>query len=357
MINSKAQCDTSIILKYLKEEQNMVIISIIRREGSTPRLPGTRMLLLADGSFIGTIGGGIVEAKALVLAQLALKQPLKKILPFSINYDSAEPVDMICGGSLEVLIESLVADTYNLQLFEDYEYYCQNHETPFMCTPLPVNDTSFIEPRFFFTREGNLYGLASDIRVEKFIEVALKLNRTQVVCVDDKNYLIEPYIAKEELIIFGAGHISREICLLADYLGFKLTVLDDREEFLKQEVFKSVKTILIPSFANSYINLDVSYNAFLLIMTRGHQHDLQVLEQALKTPAFYIGMIGSRNKWQEMYQLLLQRGFSVSDLARVYCPVGIKIGAESPEEIAISIMAQLIHLRRVKSDKIEKMSI
>jgi len=157
--------------------------------------------------------------------------------------------------------------------------------------------------------------------------------------------LVEPVSAPSILYVFGAGHVSRQIVPLAARVGFRPVVIDDREEFADPTHFPTAAEVRCLPFDDVMERLPVDGSSFLVIVTRGHMGDKRVLGQALRTKARYIGMIGSRQKRKLIYQALLDEGFTQGDLDSVHSPIGIEIGAETPEEIAVSIVAQLIHVR------------
>jgi xanthine dehydrogenase accessory factor len=157
--------------------------------------------------------------------------------------------------------------------------------------------------------------------------------------------LVEPLMAASFLYVFGAGHVSKQIVPLANLVGFHVVVIDDREEFADPGFFPAAKEIRYLPFEGAVERLAIDEASFVVIVTRGHIHDKTVLAQTLKTGARYIGMIGSTRKRDIIYQKLLEEGFTQQDLDRVHSPIGLDIGAETPEEIAVSIVAELIKTR------------
>jgi len=146
--------------------------------------------------------------------------------------------------------------------------------------------------------------------------------------------------------LFGAGHVSRPVAELAAMVDFRTIVLDDREEFANNERFpKADQIVVLPSYDDVFAGLEIGGDSYLVIVTRGHLHDKTVLEQSLRTDAGYVGMIGSRRKQRLVYDELLGKGFCEDDLNRVHNPIGLDIAAETPEEIAVSIVAELIAAR------------
>jgi xanthine dehydrogenase accessory factor len=164
----------------------------------------------------------------------------------------------------------------------------------------------------------------------------------------ETDVLAEPVIADPALYIFGGGHVSTEIVPLAARVGFKVVVIDDREEYAGPDRFPQATKVQCRPFAGVLKKLDIDHTSYIVIVTRGHMHDKTILEQSLKTDAKYIGMIGSRRKRDMIYDKLLEEGFTQDDLERVCSPIGLDIGAETPEEIAVSIAAELIKVRAGK---------
>ena len=163
---------------------------------------------------------------------------------------------------------------------------------------------------------------------------------------ENQRFFIEPTFVPGTVFLFGAGHVSQQVAEVAALVKFRTVVLDDREEFANPQRFpKADQIIVLLSFEQAFAGLEIDSDSYVVIVTRGHLHDKTVLEQALRTKAGYIGMIGSRRKRDMLYQTLLSEGFTQEDIDRVHCPIGLNIGGETPEEIAVSIVAELIKAR------------
>jgi xanthine dehydrogenase accessory factor len=148
------------------------------------------------------------------------------------------------------------------------------------------------------------------------------------------------------LYCFGGGHVAVPTAHLAALVGFRLVVIDDRPDYANKERFPEAdKVLVIKDFSRAFDGLEIDRDSYIVIVTRGHQYDRAVLEQALKTNAGYIGMISSRRKREAIYEYLMAHGVSKGQLEQVHSPIGIDIGGETPEEIAVSIAAELIKVR------------
>ena len=167
-----------------------------------------------------------------------------------------------------------------------------------------------------------------------------------MLCGGKLKALIEPVGTEEKLVIFGGGHISKALVDLCGSLDFEITVTDDREQFANAERFPAVASRIAAPFEEQFEKLMIDSCTSIVIVTRGHSHDEYCMEQSLRTPAKYIGLVGSRTKVAVFRAHLREKGFSDEEISRVECPCGVDIAAETPEEIAVSIAARLIEVRR-----------
>jgi xanthine dehydrogenase accessory factor len=167
-----------------------------------------------------------------------------------------------------------------------------------------------------------------------------------MICGGDLEVFIEPILASPTLYIFGGGHISLSLARIGKMLGFKIAIIDDRPDFANAERFPEAEMVLAGDFDKSFSKLKIDKTSYIVIVTRGHQHDELVLEWAIGTPAKYVGVIGSKTKVKTTYSHLLAKGVSKETLDSVHSPIGLDIGAQTPEEIAVSILAEIIKVRR-----------
>jgi len=163
-----------------------------------------------------------------------------------------------------------------------------------------------------------------------------------MLCGGEVTAFIDVILPQESLVIVGGGHIALPLCNMAKILGFKVTVIDDREEFCNKERFKNADECLVGDIGEVLSALNVTQNTYIVIVTRGHAYDEVALEKTLLSDAAYIGMIGSRNKVKKIFHNLLDKGFRQEALQKVHAPIGLDIGAITPEEISVSILAEII---------------
>jgi xanthine dehydrogenase accessory factor len=169
---------------------------------------------------------------------------------------------------------------------------------------------------------------------------------TGLVCGGSLQVFVEPILPTSPLFVFGAGHVGLAICRVGTLAGFDVTIVDDREAFANRERFPEAREVLCGDWDSVLAGIAPPDSAFLAIVTRGHRHDMGVLRWALETPARYIGMIGSGRKVLAIFDQLTEEGIPREHLERVYAPIGLEIGAVTPEEIAVSVVAEIIGIRR-----------
>jgi xanthine dehydrogenase accessory factor len=166
-----------------------------------------------------------------------------------------------------------------------------------------------------------------------------------IITIRADEFVLEPMVSSPTVIIFGGGHISVSLAPLLSGVDFRVAVVDDRPEFISRDRFPDASHLVLSDFKNCFDQLEFTPETYAVIVTRGHLHDKTVLEEVLKRPTRYVGMIGSRRKREMIYQALREEGTSAESIERVRSPIGLEIGAETPEEIAISITAELIKTR------------
>lgn len=343
------------LLEHLEHGGPLVQATILTHEGSTPRSAGSRMLLALDGApemhgsarggvaiVAGTVGGGLVEARVMASAARTMEDGQRSVEAFDLTGELTAGADMICGGRLRVFLERILPE--DLPLFRSLaQALCQGLRC-LRLTPLVAGPSTLLLP------DGEQQGtMLSPALVQAALSVGTDISAPVVLEHAGRAFALEPWAAACPLFIFGAGHVSRPTALVAALAGFQVTVLDDRPEFANAERFPRATALVLEHFNNCFSGLPAGPDAFVVIVTRGHVHDAGVLAQALRTRAGYIGMIGSHRKRDAVYRRLRGQGFTDEDLARVHCPVGLAIGAETPEEIAVSIVAELIQCRAAKA--------
>lgn len=331
----------------LSRGEDIVIATIIQQDGSAPRTAGTKMLIRRDGSFEGTVGGGLLEARVLQFARDVFEKGQSICEKFVFTGADVNSLDMICGGEVEVFID-LVSSSFseNVSLYNFLVNLTNERQKALLVSRIITGEESRDCLKQCLLLEDKTVGMKlSDNQQNQLLQV--KPGRyPSLITLEGNTFLIEPLHSPSTVYLCGAGHVSQKIAQLAGLVGFRTIVLDDREEFASRHRFPLADEItIVKDFAGCFQNYEIDRNSFLVIVTRGHKFDMIVLAQALETDACYIGMIGSRRKRDAIYKALRENGFSEEKLARVYSPIGLPILAETPEEIAVSIVAELIKVR------------
>ncbi|MEX1299803.1 MAG: XdhC family aldehyde oxidoreductase maturation factor [Desulfotignum sp.] len=343
------------ILDCLQKGTPVALAAILSHKGSTPRTSGSRMIVLPDGTILGTIGGGLVEATVRDVCLDLIPNKTCRIQSFALNQELKAGLDMVCGGSLTVLMETLVPGPELISVFQalvDQEQAGKKGVLVSRLSGSPEGD--FTLEKSLVLADGTITGpcpvpgpLMDDIRDNRFSS-----SFPTVHAMGQEQFIIQPMPPADTLFIFGGGHVGCQLARLAHFTGFSTVVIDDRAEFANDTRFPSARQIRVtPEFVKVFDGLEIDGHAYIVILTRGHLHDQTVLEQALKTSPAYIGMIGSRTKRNKIYDNLMEKGVSEEQLARVHSPVGLSIGAQTPAEISISIMAEIIKVRAGRLDR------
>lgn len=258
------------IVKLRQEGRRGAVATIVNVRGSIPSFETAKMLVRDDGSIVGTIGGGCVEAEIWQAAREVMESEKPRTLTFNLNQDPKYDTGLVCGGTLDIFVEAIVPPAL--------------------------------------------------------------------------------------LYIFGAGHVSVSLYKAAKTAGFDVTVVDDRQAYANRERFPEAKEVIAEDFDRAMARLSPNESAYLVIVTRGHRDDMRVLRWAVQTPARYIGMIGSKRKTITIFHELTKEGLAAHLFERVHAPVGLDIGAITPEEIAVAITAELIAARRRVERELPHMS-
>jgi xanthine dehydrogenase accessory factor len=348
-------------------DQNLeaALITVTSVLGSAPRKPGAKMLVFADGTMVGTIGGGCGEAEARREALNVLLSHTPKIHFLNMTADLAQEEGMVCGGIMGLFIDYLGSHSSVEQtnLNKDYLSALERYNNPILVTVIEAVEEELIGKKLFIKNDEDSIG---DLGLEKLNRVARESAETEgrrckpsLVSLDAEfepctssvtkvayRLLIEPPTTVVQLLILGAGHIARPLATMAKMVGYEVTVVDDRPSFANSARFSTADTIICDDFGQAIEAININPQTFVVIITRGHRYDKACLQKVIYRPASYIGMIGSRKRVKALIAELEEEGVPSELLQKLYSPIGLKIGAETPEEIAVSILSELIKVQR-----------
>jgi xanthine dehydrogenase accessory factor len=360
------------ILRLKEQGHRGALCTIISSKGSLPMSGKAKMLVGDDGTMVGTVGGGCLEADVWAEAKQVVKKDVAKIASFILTEQHAGESGLNCGGKVEIFIEPVVPGRLN-DVFEEVTRLRAQGEKGAIATVI----SSRIPPamkeksKLVLRADGGVVGAlgdggfledcvrrkAEEVMREDYLTVLQfeigddEAQRWGIEAGETLDVFIEPIVAIPTLYLFGGGHVSLQIAKVAKSVGFKIVVIDDRPSFANQERFPMADETRVEDMETVFERLPVDDQSYIVAVTRGHQHDEPVIEQAIRTNARYIGMIGSKRKISRMWKKLIERGANRERLAQVHAPIGLEIGADTPEEIAVSIVAQLIQARRGRKDR------
>lgn len=339
--------------ELLQQGESFAVATIFDKSGSAPRTEGAKMIVRQDGSIFGTIGGGRLEASAINLAREIIPMRKTMIQSFDLTSRDAAASEMICGGSGEILIDYIDAlDENNRKIYAEAAEIVAQGKKGWLITLLG-NDpgSSGIDRQQCLVDAGkNMTGSinCNPYLLEKLLAGPAKIT-IHAEAFDEHRFLVEPLRQGGTVFLFGAGHVSQKIAPLSESVGFRTMVIDDRLDYASRERFtEPIELRVIESF-KKLPELEIDGDSYVVIVTRGHLYDKDVLEQVLRSDAAYIGMIGSRSKRDLVYAEIMSHGFEKRELERVYSPIGTNIGAETPEEIALSIVGEMVKVRSEKN--------
>lgn len=333
--------------ELISSGRKIILARTIRRSGSTPRDVGAMCIITETGDLIGTVGGGLLEYQVQTRANALFKEEKSCIYAFRLSSSDLAGAGMICGGEVDLYLDPLFPENKEtLTLFQAIESEIEAHRM--------VRLVSRIQDGIPALKTGTRMLIKEDgsqlFHIDGFDPKHLSENTSlPFELIDsgmpDMTFLAENIRISPRVFLFGAGHVSLFVSQLAKLVGFSITVIDDRPEFASTQRFPDADEVLVSDFNAAFETLNITKNTYILIITRGHIHDKTVLQRALSTPAAYIGMIGSKRKRNLIYEDLMTQGIPKERLMEVYSPVGLPINAETPEEIAVSIVAELIKVR------------
>ena len=326
------------ICEYLEKGKGGVLATVIKRAGSAPRDVGAKMFVGEDGKTFGTVGGGRLEAESYRSALEIMNKGLVKTFGISMEAQSVKEKDMLCGGNVEILLEPVTIE--HLNVYKQIEYCLKNRMRGAVVTKFSGN----VFTKTLIDKDLNTTGDALD--TETITQCKNIIHEKQAILMD--GVFIDPIRLSFPLYIFGAGHVAQFLSKIAKIADFHITVIDDRKEFANTERFPDADAIIVGDFPDAVNYLDFTGNEYVVILTRGHEYDAVVLGESIKRPAKYVGMIGSRRKVKIILDNMREGGLDENTIGRIHAPIGIPINAETPEEIAISIAAELVSVRNAK---------
>ncbi|MEE8110061.1 MAG: XdhC family protein [bacterium] len=335
-----------------------VLASVVARKGSAPMSADAKMIVYKDGSMKGTVGGGCLEADVWAEAKRVLRRGTVSKMSFDLTEAEAGESGHICGGIVDVLIEPL--SNYSTEILSEIVRIRSEGGTAVLATVVSRSDGNPVGPkdRMLVYRDGSTLGSIGGLEAEIWREATEVMknekpaNRTFPLPEGGVKVevFLEPIVTRPTVYIFGGGHVSKYIARVANVAGFRLVIVEDREQYANKERFPEADDFIVVEDFESLEEVmpEIDETDMTIIVTRGHQYDEDILAWAWDKPFRYVGMIGSRTKILITYRRLEEKmGISRDEfIKRVRAPMGLEIGADVPGEIAVAIVAELIQVRR-----------
>lgn len=341
--------------RLLAKGEPFVLATVVNTKGSTPQKPGAKLLVRADGTMFGTLGGGCVEADVLTEARIILEQEgSPQLRRFVLNEDIAATDGLVCGGTMEILIDPMVDHPELVALFDEIVAAFEGNGD---CALATLADSGSgdgtCESKLFIRADGSTVGTLGDRELDDAaFEAALDLmpkgREVWLTTSSKAKIYVETFTRPATIVLVGGGHVGYAVYKLANYLGFATVIVDDREMFANEGRFPEADRIVVGDFAEGVESLQLTPNAYVLVATRGHKYDDQALLAAARSRAGYVGLLGSKRKAAMIFRLLFEHGVGEERIAEIRAPVGLDLGGRSPEEIAISVMAEILAVRHGK---------
>lgn len=345
-------------LNLLNRSEPFVIATVVGTKGSTPQKPGAKLLVRKDGSGVGTLGGGCVEGDIWFAAKMLLQDGGGPTLTdYLLNEEIAAREGLVCGGTMYFLIDPVFDPAPVLPMVSRIVGAYDGSSSVALATLLkPSQNKGKIGDKLFIGQDGGVSGSLGDLLRDREVADALQgladYGRIkQLVTRDGSEVFMEGYTTPPAVIIAGGGHIGKALAPLVKMLGLRLHVVDDRPEFASKERFPEADSVIVADYAEGLNQLDIRPNSAVVVATRGHREDDLALEAAVRSPAGYVGLVGSRRKTILIHQELLKHGIPLEKLKTVHAPIGLDIGAKTPEEIALSIVSEIVAFREGRSGK------
>ena len=315
------------IVERVEAKHRFALLTVLMDAGSTPRKAGTRAFVDADGTMWGTVGGGLLESQARSMALDAIGTGKPVVFDFRFSGASARGDDPVCGGVMRLLIDP--APSAHLSAYAAAAHAQQSRRRGVLTTS--VHDENIV----------GVHWVSDDPGTDQSVRYVAPQGGVEL--------LVEPVSPASLLLIAGGGHVGQALAMLAAPVGFEVVVVEDREAFAEPSRYPDGVTVRRGRFAELVREWPLNRDTFVAIVGRGHKVDADALAAVIGGDAGYVGMMGSRRKVALVRQEFLASGLATAEqFGRVHAPIGLDIGAETVPEIAASIVAEMIAVRRGK---------
>jgi xanthine dehydrogenase accessory factor len=328
------------------EGRPIAIATVVETWGSAPRPAGGKMALTADGRIAGSVSGGCVENAVVEAGKKTLSSGTPQLLHYGVSDDTAWSVGLACGGSLDVYVERL-----DPGLFAPVDEALRR-EKPVAVATVIRGPEGELGKKLALFEDGSVRGGIDEAALAE-ARAALSEGASRRVQTEAREIFVDVLLPAPRLVVVGGVHIAVALVSLAKTLGFRTILVDPREAFGNPKRFPHADEIVSEWPDRALEKIGVNSSTAIAVLTHDPKLDDPALTVALRSPAFYVGALGSRRTQDKRTARLLAQGMSAADLSRLYAPIGLDLGGRSPEEIALAIMAQIVAARNgVRSLKV-----
>ena len=324
--------------RWRAEGRPVALATVVETWGSAPRATGGKMAVSADGKISGSVSGGCVENAVVEAAQKTLASGVPQLLHFGISDDTAWSVGLACGGTIEVFVEPLGEETF------DRVREALLGERPAAVATVIRGPDSLLGKKFALFADGTTAGAADDAALAA-ARTALGEGVGRRISLGETELFVDVLLPSPRMVIVGGVHVAIPLVSLAKTLGFRTIVVDPRESFANATRFPHADEIVSDWPDAALGRLGINSSTAIAVLTHDPKLDDPALTAALRSPAFYVGALGSRRTHEKRRARLLAAGVTEDELSRLHAPIGLPLGGRSPEEIALAIVAQIVALR------------
>ncbi|MDF1561364.1 MAG: XdhC family protein [Bacteroidales bacterium] len=337
----------------------VVLATVTAATGSTPQKPGSSALFVNGKLIAGTVGGGVVENKVMKYAGRCAVTGESALLGFNLDKDAPDPEEALCGGALTILVDA--HPLKHISVLREMQQSIREGLPGVLVTRVTTSGDSTMQIRRYWTTGKTDLPLPAESRDRIMEEAAaiitsggktgyreIKFPTTEPA--EPTRFLLEPVFPLPRLVIAGAGHVGKAVSYMGRFLGFEVTVIDDRIEFANRKNLPDADNIIVNDIGKGMAELPKDKDTYVVIVTRGHSSDAEALKPCIGSGAAYVGLMGSKVKVATMRARFLENKWATeAEWNEIFTPIGLEIGSQTVEEIAVSIAAQLVRVRRIEN--------
>jgi xanthine dehydrogenase accessory factor len=330
---------------WLDADKQTVIAIVVDKKGSAMRPVGAKMAINEDSVIVGSISGGCVESAVIVEALACMSSGQPKLLHYGVSDDTAWSVGLMCGGEIDVMLLPITSSGEGSfdRIVVDKIAHLQDKRMPFMMLVL-LSGKKFGHSCILENRDGKIDGNAA-AWVERSLfpklEEMMRTETSQIIETAAGRVYVDVGKPAPRLVVIGGAHVSIAFVKMAKLLGYYTVLIDPRKTFATDERFPEIDEMLGDWPVEGMEKIQLNSADYVLLASHDDKLDLPAAGAALKANVTYIGMLASRTTKARRFEMLTQEGFSKEQIEKIHAPVGLNIGARTPEEIALAMLAEI----------------